>query len=76
MFTFLGKYLPAGAERNQAEIEVADGISAGQVLNDLNVPRAETKILMINGVYAAPADADNVALKAGDVFAVFPQSTG
>ena len=76
MFTFLGKYLPAGAARSQIILELPENISAGQLLNDLNVPRAECKILMINGIYVAPADADEAALKDGDVFSVFPQSTG
>ena len=76
LFTFLIKFLPEGAEKNQIVLDVAEGISAGQLLNDLNVPRAECKILMINGIYTAPAQADDAVLKNGDVLAVWPQSTG
>ena len=76
LFTFLGRFLPSGAEKNQIVLDVREGISAGQVLNELGVPRAECKILMINGLYTAPTDADGAVLKPSDVLAVWPQSTG
>jgi len=76
LFTFLGKYLPAGAAKNQIVLDLDEGISAGQLLRQLNIPIAECKILMINGAQTPPKDADGAVLKDGDVFSVFPQSTG
>ena len=68
--------LPAGAVQNEVSIEVADDATAGGILDAHNVPREACHLLLVNGVYSPPADANDVSLKDGDTVAVWPPVAG
>lgn len=76
LFSVLEKHLPLDAVRNQAQVDVADGASVGDVLAAHGVPLPLCQIILVNGVYAKPADVDGVTLKADDVLAVWPPVAG
>lgn len=76
LYASLGQYLPDGAERNIANIEVADGTTILQVLDSYNVPPKSCHLVLLNGHFQAPAVRDAVILKAGDHLAVWPPVAG
>lgn len=76
LYATLGKYLPAGARRNEIMLDVAEQTSVGDLLGAHNVPMASCHLILINGVYSAPANASAAALTDGDTVAVWPPVAG
>jgi len=75
LFASLARYLPSGAERNQALIEVPEGTTPLQVLEQYQVPTAEVHLVLVNGVFLHPSQR-NEGLKAGDELAIWPAVAG
>ena len=76
LYATLGKYLPAHAARNQADMELPDGATVFDVLSAQNVPMETCHLVLINGRYAAPSNARQTVLTDGDVLAVWPPVAG
>lgn len=76
LYASLGAYLPAHAERNEAPVEVSEGASIKDLLDRYNVPREACHLVLLNGVFQAPAKRGQVKLKAGDAIAVWPPVAG
>lgn len=72
LFAFFTKYLPENAERHRVVLELEEGTIVRQVLEQLQVPLEEIKLLFINGVRAEIED----VLKEGDIMAAFPPVAG
>lgn len=76
LYARLAQYLPPGAAENQARIELAEGASVGQVLAQFGLPPAHCHLVLVNGVYVAPSERPETALRPDDVLAVWPQVAG
>ena len=76
LFASLADFLPNGAKQNEVMLDVADGQSVGALLDQHNVPRDACHLLLINGRFSPPAEADDVVLKEGDTVAVWPPVAG
>ncbi len=76
LYASLGEYLPAGAVKNEADLEVADGTTPTQVILRLGVPEKMCHMVLINGVYIAPEERSEQALEAGDHLAIWPPVAG
>lgn len=76
LYASLGQYLPDGAVRNVALVEVADEVSPEKVLSDHGVPLEQCHLVLINGVYLAPSERAGQSLKEGDALAVWPPVAG
>ena len=76
LFASLGPFLPDGAARNQADVEVAEGTSIRGLLDAYNVPPAACHLVLLNGVFQAPGVRSGVTLKPGDAVAVWPPVAG
>jgi len=76
LYATLGKYLPPGAERNVVKMDVAEGITAQQLIEQLNLPADLTHLVLINGSYVEPQARGARVLTGGDEFAVFPPIAG
>jgi len=72
LFATLTKHLPPGAQNRRAVIEVKDGSSIRDVLNQLGVPAELPNILLVNGRQAP----ENTVLKDGETLSVFPPLAG
>ena len=70
----LRDHLPCG--RSPAEIEVAEGASAIDVMNQLGLPLDEPYLVMLNGELLAGEARAGVSLKDGDTLGVFPPLKG
>lgn len=76
LYASLGIYLPAGHARNEAAVEVADGTTIDAILDAHNVPRESRHLVLLNGVFQAPATRAATRLKPGDALAVWPPVAG
>ncbi len=76
LYASLGGYLPAHAERNMAGVDVTDGTTIRQLLDAHNVPPEACHLVLLNGVFQAPAVRTSVELKPGDAVAVWPPVAG
>ena len=76
LYASLGVYLPDGAVKNEAKIEVADGTTIRQLLDTYNVPPQACHLVLVNGHFQAPAVRGAVQLKPGDALAVWPSVAG
>lgn len=72
LFATLSKYLPPGAQNRKAGIEVKDGATVREVLNQLGVPPDLPNILLVNGRQAR----EETVLKDGETLSVFPPLAG
>lgn len=76
LFATLADHLPAGAEDNQAQIEVAEGESVAEVIARLALPPGLVHLVLVNGSYVAPEARGKRRLSAGDQLALWPPIAG
>ena len=76
LYASLGQYLPEDAVRNVAKIETSEGVSVDKVLADYQVPPEHCHLVLVNGIYLAPSERGDQALKDGDALAVWPPVAG
>ena len=72
LFATLGRYALNGAPGVPFEVELSEGATLGDVVNRLDLPSEEVKVLFING-RARPKD---WILKPGDEVGIFPLVAG
>lgn len=72
LFATLSKYLPAGSQNRKATLEVRDGATVRDILNQLGVPPELPNILLVNGRQAP----ETTALNDGETLSVFPPLAG
>ncbi len=75
LFAGLSDYLPAGADGNAIEICAPPPLTPRMLIEQHRLPRAEIKIVMINGEFLPP-EAHHTPLQDGDVMAVWPSIQG
>ncbi len=76
LYASLGDYLPPGTKRNQIEVDVQEQTSIRDLLERHHVPMETCHLILVNGVYTAPAMSHTAELKNGDVVAVWPPIAG
>jgi molybdopterin converting factor small subunit len=76
LFAVLGKYLPPNATHNEAQMDIAEGTSVAQLMQQLHLPLELSHLAMINGLYINPEDREHTTFAPGDEFAVFPPVAG
>lgn len=76
LYASLGAYLPAGAVRNEIDLDLPDGTTVGDLLGRHQVPREACHLILINGTFTPPATADAKPLTEGDAVAVWPPVAG
>ena len=72
----LGKYLPPGSEPNRAEVEVAEGASPIDVMEQLGVPLEARYLISVNGTALPKAARAEHCLAEGDDLAIMPPLSG
>ena len=78
LFASLTDYLPVARERgsNAVEIDVPEGASIGEVVAPFQLPLKMVHLVLVNGVYVAPAERVTRRLAEGDVLAIWPPIAG
>ncbi len=75
LFATLMGYLPSGAQKNAAVIEIADSTTINQLIDQYAVPRDLVHLVLVNGLYI-DADKRDQPLKEGDTLAIWPPVAG
>ena len=76
LYALLDKYLPDGSIKNEVDLTVTEGMTPTAVIAKLNMPPEICHLVLINGVYVAPSERDNVRLTEGDALAIWPPVAG
>ncbi|MDH5748602.1 MAG: MoaD/ThiS family protein [Rhodospirillales bacterium] len=76
LYALLGQYLPAGAEKNEAEMEVADGMTPAALIARLGLPQEHCHLVLLNGIYLAPSERDANHMQENDTLAIWPPVAG
>ncbi len=76
LYASLAEYLPAGAVKNECDVEFPDTATPADAIHRLGLPEKMCHMVLVNGVYVAPADRAATALEEGDHFAVWPPVAG
>ncbi len=76
LYALLGKYLPAGAKKNEIELDLDEGTTAADLLRQHAVPEEMCHLVLINGSFVPPGARDTAALHDGDAVAVWPPVAG
>ncbi|MBT5435899.1 MAG: MoaD/ThiS family protein [Rhodospirillaceae bacterium] len=71
----LGKHLPAGSEKNRAEIELPEGLTPRVVMDRLGFPEG-SYLVTLNGKAVPTAKRMEVILQDGDNLALMPPLKG
>jgi molybdopterin converting factor small subunit len=72
LYATLSKYLPPGTQNRRAVIEVKDGATVREVMNQLGIPPDLPNMLLVNGRQAP----EGTVLKDGETVSVFPPLAG
>lgn len=76
LYASLGAYLPAGALRNEAKVDVPAESTIWELLDRHNVPRAACHLVLLNGHFQPPQTRGSKKLSPGDAIAVWPPVAG
>ncbi len=76
LFATLTQYLPAGADKHEIDLDVADGTTPAAIIKQFNLPADLARMTFINGVYLAPEERDRRQLEDQDKLAIFPPIAG
>jgi molybdopterin converting factor small subunit len=72
LYATLSKYLPPGAQNRKAVIEVKDGATLREVMNQLGIPPDLPNMVLVNGRQAP----DGTVIKDGETLSIFPPLAG
>lgn len=77
LYATLGDYLPPANRRGNAmALAVADGATIASVIEPFGLPRELVHLVLVNGVYVAPAEREAHVLEDGDTLAIWPPIAG
>jgi molybdopterin converting factor small subunit len=76
LFASLADFLPAGRRGNLVEIEVEPDTTVGDLITRYQVPEKKAHLVLVNGVYIAPAGRAGHVLQEGDELAIWPPIAG
>lgn len=77
LFASLASYLPPNKKSNvEADIELAEGSTIGDVIVLYKIPSKSAHLVMVNGVYIKPEERDQYALRSNDALAICPPVAG
>ena len=77
LYASLTDYLPAEARiGNIVELDVAEGTPIAKLIEPFGLPHKLVHLVLVNGVYVAPADRLTRVLNDGDVLAIWPPIAG
>ena len=77
LYASLTDYLPAESRYgNRVSLDLEEGTSIAQVIEPFGLPQKMVHLVLVNGVYVAPAERLSRVLIEGDVLAIWPPIAG
>ena len=68
----LRHYLPQGSSGSEIELDIAEGATAIDVMNQLGLPGEDSYLVMLNGTVLPTAKRAETALQSNDELGLFP----
>ena len=72
LYATLARYLPNKVRQGSHMMELSDGTTVGELLQQLQIPPEEAKLAFVNGVHAGV----DVVLREGNRVGIFPPVGG
>ena len=76
LYASLKPYLPAGAPKNEAAMEVPEGATVQAVIDGLAIPEGTYKLVLVNGLFIVPEARGTQVFVERDVLAIWPPVAG
>lgn len=76
LYATLGEYLPPGQQHNAIGIDIDGETSIAEIIERFRLPEKLVHLVLVNGVYIAPAARAERVLRDGDVLAIWPPVAG
>jgi sulfur carrier protein ThiS len=77
LYASLTQHLPPDARQgNQVPLDIAPDATIADIIEPFNLPMKLVHLVLINGVYVAPAERAARTLQEGDVLAIWPPIAG
>ena len=76
LFATLTDYLPVNRVDNAVHLQVKEGSTVQQIIDQFHLPEKLTHLVLVNGVYVDPADRNTKVLTPDDVLAIWPPIAG
>lgn len=77
LYATLSDHLPTEARKTNAlELDLAEGTTPAQVIEDQNLPLKLCHLVLIDGVFVPPAARATRALAEGETLAIWPPIAG
>ena len=76
LFASLTELLPPTRKSNVAELEIEDGTTIQQMIDLYRIPPRSAHLVLLNGLYVAPAERATSLLSDGDELAIWPPVAG
>lgn len=76
LYATLATCLPSDAKRNQISINVPEGTSIMDLINQYHLPKESCHLILVNGNYTPLMTAGQHILHDGDTLAIWPPVAG
>ncbi|MBM3391786.1 MAG: MoaD/ThiS family protein [Betaproteobacteria bacterium] len=77
LYAMLSDHLPDEARKtNSIELDLPNGRTVGQVIDEFNLPPKLVHLVLVNGNYIQPAERAGRTLAEGDMLAIWPPIAG
>ncbi len=76
LFAGLSQYLPGRAVRNAIELEVRNGCTLNDLIDQQKIPHNEVHLILVNGSPKQQSERLDQTLNRGDVIAMWPPVAG
>lgn len=76
LYATLSQYLPEGAANHCVALDIPEGTTPNQLIDQLNIPTNLAHLVLLNGVYLEPPEREKAVFKEGDTLAVWPPVAG
>lgn len=76
LFAMLREKLPPESNGEDVDLEVAEGITARDIIKQLEIPPQLAHLVMIDGYHLLPDEITSRPLQPGEILAIFPPVAG
>ncbi len=76
LFATLTDYLPTNRVDNAVRLQIKEGSTVQQIIDQFHLPEKLTHLVLVNGVYVDPAYRASKVLTPDDVLAIWPPIAG
>jgi sulfur carrier protein ThiS len=76
LYASLSRYLPKGAVDHAVTLDLAEGVTPSQVIDEMKLPRESCFLVLVNGVFVPPEERASRTMHEGDALAIWPPIAG